>query len=78
MALVTAMLVGQVGALLGGKALVGYGSDAIRTTGAPRLDSRLMSTVIAFARLVMGRLVIRMMAEGESFLRGLASGCSRT
>jgi ATP-binding cassette, subfamily B, bacterial len=73
MALVTLMLVGQVGALLGGPALVGHGIDAIRHRDRTTLDrSALLYLLLAFVALVMGRLVIRLIARmGESFLRGL-------
>ena len=73
MALVTVMLVGQVGALLGGPALVGHGIDAIRHHNRAELDrSAFLYLFLAFVALVMGRLVIRLIARiGESFLRGL-------
>ncbi|MDQ1534949.1 MAG: ATP-binding cassette, subfamily bacterial, partial [Actinomycetota bacterium] len=75
MVLVTMMLVGQVGALLAGPALVGRGIDAIKPGHHNRsqLDHAvLLYLVLAFLALVMGRLVIRLIARmGESFLRGL-------
>ena len=75
MVLVTVMLVGQVGALLAGPALVGRGIDAIKPGSHNRsqLDHAvLLYLVLAFLALVMGRLVIRLIARmGESFLRGL-------
>ena len=75
MVLVTVMLVGQVGALLAGPALVGRGIDAIKPGHHNRsqLDHAvLLYLVLAFLALVMGRLVIRLIARmGESFLRGL-------
>jgi ATP-binding cassette subfamily B protein len=73
MVLVTVMLVGQVGALLGGPALVGHGIDAIRHHDRNTLNhSVLLYMFLAFLALVMGRLVIRLIARmGESFLRGL-------
>src|SRR5450755_2900094 len=73
MALVTVMLVGQVGALLGGPALVGHGIDAIKHHDRNTLNrSVLLYLILAFLALVMGRLVIRLIARmGESFLRGL-------
>jgi ATP-binding cassette, subfamily B, bacterial len=72
-ALVTLMLVGQVGALLGGPALVGHGIDAIHHHDRTELDrSAFLYLFLAFVALVMGRLVIRLIARiGESFLRGL-------
>ncbi|HEY5013200.1 MAG TPA: ABC transporter transmembrane domain-containing protein, partial [Acidimicrobiia bacterium] len=73
MVLVTVMLVGQVGALLGGPALVGRGIDAIRHHDRQALDRCALAYLfLAFVALVMGRLVIRLIARmGESFLRGL-------
>jgi ATP-binding cassette subfamily B protein len=67
------LLVGQVGALLGGPALVGYGIDAIRHDRRARLDHTAEAYLaLAFLAVVMGRLVIRLVARiGESFLRGL-------
>jgi ATP-binding cassette subfamily B protein len=72
-ALTSVMLVGQVGALLGGPALVGYGVDAIQHHHGHRLDVAASAyLILAFLALVMGRLVIRLVAKtGESFLRGL-------
>src|SRR5476649_692774 len=73
MVLVIVMLVGQVGALLGGPALVGHGIDAIRHHDRRTLDrSVYLYLFLAFVALIMGRLVIRLIARmGESFLRGL-------
>jgi len=73
MALVAVMLVGQVGALLGGPALVARGIDAIKAHDRSKLDQSVVAyLVLAFLALVMGRLVIRSIARmGESFLRGL-------
>jgi ATP-binding cassette subfamily B protein len=73
MALVTVMLVGQVGALLGGPALVGHGIDAIKHHDRSTLNRSVLAyLILAFLALVMGRLVIRLIARmGESFLRGL-------
>ncbi len=71
--LTVVMLVGQVGALLGGPALVGRGVDAIHHHHVHELDvAALAYLALAFLALVMGRFVIRLVAKtGESFLRGL-------
>jgi ATP-binding cassette subfamily B protein len=72
-AVVSVMLVGQVGALLGGPALVGHGIDAIRNGDRRTLDRSVQFyLLLALVGFVMGRLVIRLIARiGESFLRGL-------
>jgi ATP-binding cassette subfamily B protein len=67
------MLIGQVGALLGGPALVGRGVDAIQHHHVGTLDRAAAAYLfLALLALVMGRFVIRVVAKtGESFLRGL-------
>jgi ATP-binding cassette, subfamily B, bacterial len=73
-ALIIVVIAAQVGALLAGPALVGYGIDeGLRKGDAGALNLAAgLYLVLAFAGLFLGRAAILMVARvGESFLRSL-------